>query len=396
MATKKIRLGLFGFGCVGQGLYSTIEKSHLLNAEISLVCVKSATKKRTISTELITTCREDILNNDSIDVVVELIDDDKAAFQIVKQALQSGKAVVSANKKMIAENLEELLALQHKHNKPLLYEASCCASIPVIRNLEEYYDTDLVQSVSGVFNGSTNYILSKILEENLSFDTALSLAQGNGFAESDPSLDIEGYDPKYKLCIILAHAFGLVVNPDEIYHYGIHKLSDFDICYAKEKGFEIRLIARCFKKDSEVFAYVAPHFIPKQSKLSEVKAEYNAVQIEGAFSENQFFIGKGAGSIPTGAAVLSDISALSHNYSYSYKKKALPLKLTFSNDLYINVYLSVTNHDLVNIQDFDEITNYYDGNDGFYLIGKIHLTKLFGATWLNKQGINFLVLPDDH
>lgn len=394
MSTRKLRLGIFGFGCVGQGLYTTLEQSEFLNAEVGKICVKNPNKKRQIPQELLTLHKNDILEDDSIDVVVELIDDAQAAFHIVKQALKKGKAVVSANKKMIAENLEELLLLQKKHNKPLLYEGSCCASIPIIRNLEEYYDNDLIQSVEGVFNGSTNYILSKILEEELSFDSALTLAQDRGFAESDPSLDIEGFDPKYKLCIILAHAFGIVVDPNHIHHYGIHKLSEFDIRYAREKDFDIKLIAKCFKRNNEVHAYVAPHFVERQSNLSQVRQEYNGVTVEGAFSENQFFIGKGAGSLPTGAAVLSDISALSYDYKYEYKKKEQYQHLTFSNDIQVRVYVSAPNHDYIDVKDFEQITNLYDGVDGFYLIGKISIDKLFKAKWLEEDGVNFLELPN--
>lgn len=394
MSAKKLRLGLFGFGCVGQGLYNALEQSEFVKAEVGKVCVKNPNKKRSIPDELLTLEKEDILEDESIDVVVELIDDAEAAYGIVKKALQKGKAVVSANKKMIAENLEELLALQKKHKKALLYEGSCCASIPIIRNLEEYYDNDLVQSVEGIFNGSTNYILSKILEEELSFDDALSLAKDRGFAESDPSLDIEGYDPKYKLCIILAHAFGVLVDPTHIHHYGIHKLSEFDIRYAREKGYQIKLIAKCFKSDDTVHAYVAPQFVEKPSSFTQVQQEYNGVSVEGAFSENQFFVGKGAGSLPTGAAVLSDISALSNNYKYAYKKHSHEKSLHFSNDLSLRVYVSAVNHDDILVEDFDQIHNLYDGEDGFYLIGSISIEKLFTAQWLQAQGVNFIELPN--
>ncbi len=395
MSRKKLRLGIFGFGCVGQGLYSTLEQSKFLNAEIGKICVKNPNKQRNVPEELFTLHKNDILEDDSIDVVVELIDDSEAAYQIVKQALQNGKAVVSANKKMIAEHLEELIELQNKHNKPLLYEGSCCASIPIIRNLEEYFDNNLIKSVEGVFNGSTNYILSKMLEEELSFDKALGLAQDLGFAESDPSLDIEGYDSKYKLCIILAHAFGIVVKPDLIHHYGIHKLSEFDIRFAREKDYDIKLIAKCFKHNNEVHAYVAPHFVKKKSKLSQVRQEYNGVAVEGLFSENQFFIGKGAGSLATGAAVVSDISALTYAYKYEYKKKNNAKVLRFSNDFTIKVYVNTPNREDINLNDFDVVQSIYDGKDGFYIIGSIHAETLFNSVWLKQKEVNFLELPLD-
>lgn len=139
-------------------------------------------------------------------MVVELIDDADAAFEIVSSALRKGKAVVSANKKMIAEHFTELLSLQEEYKVPLLYEAACCASIPIIRNLEEYYDNDLLESIEGIVNGSTNYILTKTSEEKLSFSEALKMAQLKGYAESDPTLDVGGFDAKYKLLILMAHA----------------------------------------------------------------------------------------------------------------------------------------------------------------------------------------------
>ena len=151
--------------------------------------------------------QDELLNDESINVIVELIDDADAAYYIVTEALKKGKAVVSANKKLIAEHLEELLALQEKYNVPFLYEASTCASIPVIRNLEEYYDNDLLHSVSGIVNGSTNFILSKIFNEGLEFVEALLQAQQLGFAESNPSLDVLGIDAVNKLTILLTHAY---------------------------------------------------------------------------------------------------------------------------------------------------------------------------------------------
>ena len=139
-----------------------------------------------------------------------MIDDADAAYEIVKTALQNGKAVVTANKKMIAEHFEELLQLQKEYNVPLLYEAACCASIPIIRNLEEYYDNDLLESVEGIVNGSTNYILSKTVDENLSYAEALRQAQEKGYAESNPVMDTGGFDAKYKLLILIAHALSLI------------------------------------------------------------------------------------------------------------------------------------------------------------------------------------------
>jgi homoserine dehydrogenase len=179
-------------------------------------------------------------------------------LKLFRPPLRKGKAVVSANKKMIAEHFAELLQLQKEFGVPLLYEGACCASIPIIRNLEEYYDNDMLTAVEGIFNGSTNYILTRMFEENCSFEAALKEAQEKGFAESDPALDVEGYDAKYKLSIILAHAFGLPVEPERVFNHGITHLSDFDLQYAREKGYRIKLVAGCRKFGEQVFATVFP------------------------------------------------------------------------------------------------------------------------------------------
>lgn len=307
---KKLKLGLFGFGCVGQGLYHVLHETHGVKAEIKKICVKNRDKARPIPATFFTWDASEILNDPDIDVVVELIDDASAAFEIVKAALQKGKAVVTANKKMLAEHLEEIYELQRKYRKPVLYEGSVCGSIPILRNLEEYYDNDLIQRIEGIFNGSTNYILTKVFEEKRNYESALRQAQELGFAESDPMLDVQGYDAKYKLVIAITHTFGVFVKPEDVINIGIDKITETDLKYARENGLTIKLIARAFKEGNRIYGFVAPQFIEATNPFSAVRNEYNAVQVEGAFAEKQIFIGKGAGSYPTGSAVLSDISAL--------------------------------------------------------------------------------------
>ena len=212
MTQEKLRIGLFGYGCVGQGLHDVLNSSSGIKADIVRICVKDRTKERRIPMSHFTFDKNDILNDPSINLVVELIDDADEAFNIVKTAMTSGKNVVTANKNMIANHFKELVELQWKHNVSLLYEASAGASIPIIRNLEEYYDNELLYSLRGIINGSTNYILTKMYNENKPYAQALQEAMDLGFAESDPSLDVEGVDPKYKLCIITGHAYGLCLS----------------------------------------------------------------------------------------------------------------------------------------------------------------------------------------
>ena len=315
-------IGLFGFGTVGESLYNVLQQTPTLNSIITKICIKHPAKKRSAPEALFTTYHDEILNDDSINTVVELIDDSVAAYHLVKTALQKGKAVVSANKKLIAEHLEELLELQRVHNVPFLYEAAACASIPIIRNLEEYYDNDLLQGIQGIVNGSTNYILTKIAEEGLGFDEALYEAQVAGFAESDPSLDVNGIDAVNKLSILLAHAYGIVEHPRSLTHSGILHLHEADATWAAEKGYAIKLVAQAHKLASgKVAAFVLPQAVKRSHLLYNVRNEYNGVIIESGFADQQFFYGKGAGGVATASAVLSDISALRYGYRYEYRKR---------------------------------------------------------------------------
>lgn len=394
---RNLKLGIFGFGVVGQGLYNVLSETRGIKAEIVKICVKDRSKKRSLPGHFFTFEKEEILENPDVDVVLELIDDPVAAYEIVTTALKNGKAVVTANKKMVADNMTELFELQKKHQVPLLYEGSCCASIPIIRNLEEYYDNDLLSAVEGIFNGSTNYILTKIFSENKSFSDALNEAQELGYAESDPSLDVEGYDAKYKLCIILTHAFGIFVEPESIFNYGIQNISDFDIKFAREKGYKIKLAAKSRKIDNRVVAMVIPQFVSEKSELYKVEREFNAVIVEGAFSEHQFFIGKGAGGYPTGSAVLSDISALTYNYKYEYKKTTQDIDLKLSSDFIMPIYLRFDNPDAIDKNDFITIREEYKAKQNHYIIGEINFEKLRNSSWLRNPGINIILLEnDDH
>ena len=219
-AHKQLTIGLFGFGVVGEGLYKVMHQTPSLNATIKKICIKHPGKKRNAPEELFTTEKDELLNDPDINVIVEVIDDSEAAFQIVSKAIRNGKAVVSASKKMLAEHLAEVLEMQQTTGEPFLYEAAACASIPVIRNLEEYYDNDLLHSIKAIVNGSTNFILTKMFEDRLDFKQALILAQQLGFAESNPKLDVEGYDAANKWTLLLAHAYGILENPNNIVFHG--------------------------------------------------------------------------------------------------------------------------------------------------------------------------------
>lgn len=389
---KTLKLGLFGFGCVGQGLFNVLHKTHGVKAEIKQICVKNKTKARPIPDAFFTYDQNDILHDPEIDIVVELIDDADAAFAILKTALSNGKAIVTANKKMLAEHLHEIYELQQKYQRPVLYEGAVCGSIPIIRNLEEYYDNDLIESIEGIFNGSTNYILTKIFEEQKDYDDALLSAQVLGFAESDPTLDVKGFDPKYKLAIAIAHTFGVFVQPDRILNIGIDQISTLGIRFARENNYAIKLVARAFKQDNKVFGFVAPQYVNSHHPYCAVRNEYNAVQVQGAFAEKQIFIGKGAGSYPTGSAVLSDISALTYSYSYEYKKLAQHDDLVFSNELYVEAFVSFEGTHHIRTSDFRRFDSGYASNGTHSMKGLVALSQL--ARWSKIDGVSIILAPD--
>lgn len=374
---KKLTLGLFGFGVVGQGLLDIIQSKNL-SLTIKRIGIKHSEKRRTLSADLFTIDPDEIINDPEIDTIVELINDADAAYSLVKSALRAGKSVVSANKKLIAEHLPELLRLAEETGKSFLYEGAVCASIPIIRNLEEYYDNELLHEIKGIVNGSSNYILSKIYQEQMSYTAALKEAQELGFAETNPLLDVGGYDPKFKLSIIAAHAYGLIVDPVHIFNYGIQYLSSDDIRFSMEKGVRIKLVARAIPMDQHaVSLFVMPAFVMPKDPLYQVEHEYNGVVIQAAFADRQFFYGKGAGGHPTGSAVLSDITALRYDYRYEYKKyHMLKQHLTLKTDNLVCVYLRYEQDSLVDQLQFSEIIERFYHQKFKYVTGIIPLDHL--------------------
>jgi homoserine dehydrogenase len=290
-SNKKLTIGLFGFGVVGEGVYQLINKTNTIDATIKKICIKDSSKTRSAPTELFTIDKNALLNDPEINVIVEVINETQQAYDIVTTALKNGKYVVSASKKMIAENLLELIALQQEKNLSFLYESSSCASIPIIRNLEEYYDNDLLYSIKAIVNGSTNFILTKMFDENLNFKDALLLAQQLGFAESDPSFDVLGIDATNKWTILLYHAYGIYIHPSQLLQNGIQNISAFDAIVAKEKSYNIKLVAQALKlKNGGIASFVLPQFVTNNNQLANVKNEFNGVILGSTFSEEQFFM----------------------------------------------------------------------------------------------------------
>lgn len=378
---NNIKIGLFGLGVVGSGIYEVIGRARNAHAEIKRICVNDISRPRdpklATALSLLTENAEEVLNDPEINLVVEVVSDAEASYRIVKGALERGIPVVSGSKAMIARHLPELIELQRKHNTALLYDASSCGSIPVIRNLEEYYDNDLLLEVKGILNGSSNYILSRVFDHGESYDSALRRAQANGFAEADPSFDIEGFDSLFKLVIITVHALGVYVNPDEVFTYGISHLDDHDIQYAFEKRMKIKLVAQVVKVGEQAFTmFVMPEFVDKSKYIYSVDDEYNGVVIRGECYDRQFMFGKGAGSLPTASSILSDVMARRHGYHYEYKKMGYLDRPCYTTDVTLKVYIRYGATDIPGQLRIDRIHESYRSAKWNYIVATVKLSDL--------------------
>lgn len=391
---KNLTIGLFGFGVVGEGLYNVLNESKIKNVEIKKIVVKHHDKPRSIGRECFSFDKNDILEDESVNLVIELINDSEAAYEIVTRALKNRKNVVSANKKLIAEHLDELINLARQNHVSFLYEAAVGGAIPVLRNLEEYYNNDLLTSVEGVVNGTTNYILTQLSKGGGTYQEALQSAQQLGFAEADPTLDVDGFDAKFKLVILLKHAFGITADYRKIQQIGIRNIKPQDIAFAKEKGYKIKLIARTEILEDGVLGYVAPHFVKSSNLLYNVDEEFNGIAVEGAFADRQLFYGKGAGSYPTASAVLSDVSALKYDYKYEYKKSSENNEWKFSNNFLVRIYVGSEFIELINEIPFFRIDEVLQSADYSYQIGWVDFRELTKFQFNSISDLSVLFLPD--
>jgi len=395
---RLLKIGLFGFGCVGQGLYDILSREESLPYKVERICVKDPKKLRPLPSESFTYDWQEVLQDQSLDILVEAISDAAEAYTIVAEALRKGKKVVTANKKLVAYHLPELLALQQEFGGVLLYEAAVAGGIPIIRTVEEYFSNEPLERVHGILNGSSNYILSQIFKLQKGYAEALKEAQDKGFAELDPWLDVAGADARHKLCILTAHAFGKTIAPEEVAFFGIDYLSDQDVAYAKQNDAVIKMVASShLTADGELVPVVLPSLVDASDDLFVVEQEFNGVVVQGAYSGPQLFKGRGAGGHPTGAAVLSDIVSISHGYSYGYKKlhkttNAPALALDFE----FEVYLRSSEPDLVVTLGLANLQNVQRENDTFSVIGTVSLGNLIKAQdQIRSAGAYLMALSSD-
>jgi homoserine dehydrogenase len=388
--SKHLTIGLFGFGTVGEGIYQVLQQSDW--ATVKKICVKQADKPRNAPLELFTTNAEALILDPEIDVIVELIDDAEAAFAIALAAYAQAKAVITANKKALAEHFEDYLSAARAANLPLLYEAAVAGSIPIIRNLEEYFDNEWLRGVVGIVNGSTNYILSRI-EDGHSAEAALREAQAKGYAESDPSLDVDGWDAANKLAILLHHTYGLSQHPSKLVRQGIGRISAEDAAFAASRGLRIRLLARAEQGEAGIHALVWPHFVAPSSPLYHVREAMNGILLGSTFSEQQFLYGKGAGRFPTASAVLSDLSAFRYGYQYALKKRANPAEL--AEDANVTLWIRSTKPELLQEIPLRKVYETYQRSDYSFTVAEVSMAELTSNEVFQDQTIASIVWPGE-
>ncbi len=323
---RKLRVALFGFGVVGTGVWQVVAEQRAafrrqFNAEIEIagICVRDRDKTRLVSAppELITTRAEGLLEDDSIDVIIELIGGRYEASNLIERGLLGRKHVITANKLVLAHELPRLSAIAQRQGVELLYSASVCGSVPVLSALNELRTRDVIRKIRGIVNGSTNFILTMMSDSiahgsSTSFEEAAAEARRRGFLEADASLDLSGADAAQKLSVLTYHAFGEHVLPYEIETHGIEHVTSENIRSAHADGETIKLLASA-SRDSEsgnIVASVRPERVPLTHLFAHTRDEFNALEIETQHAGPQVLYGKGAGSLPTASAVTSDLVSL--------------------------------------------------------------------------------------
>ena len=319
---EKVKIAILGFGNVGTGVWKILQenkkeimKRSNYEIEVAKILVKDINKRRdiVISKEILTDNIDDIINDESIKIVVELVGGKDQAKEYMICAMKAKKHIVTANKLVIANWSEELFKIAEQEKVLFYYEASVAGGIPIIREINESLTANRIQQIIGIINGTTNYILSKMTNNGISFEEALKEAQQKGYAEADPTADVDGYDAVYKLAIMASLSFGTKVNHDAIYREGIRNISALDIEYAKKFGYTIKLLAIAKEENNKLELRVHPTLVPSSHPMANVNDVFNAIMIKGNAVGELMLYGRGAGDLPTGSAVVGDIISILRN-----------------------------------------------------------------------------------
>jgi homoserine dehydrogenase len=319
--THELRLALFGFGVVGTGVWQILEAKREelrerfgVQIDIAGICVRDKEKDRAVAVpeEILTDRIETLLADESIDVALELIGGRFEAQALIEASLRSRKHVITANKLVLAHELPRLHTIADRSGVNLFYSASVCGSVPVLRALDELKVGDTITGITGIVNGSTNFILTSMSEQGISYEDAMQEARARGFLEADPTLDVSGADAGQKLSVLMYHAFGVHVAPHAIETHGIERITTEDFRRARDVGKTIKLLARAEFDAStgKVTASVKPTTVALTHLFAHTRDEFNALEIETAHAGPQVLYGKGAGSLPTASAVISDLIGL--------------------------------------------------------------------------------------
>jgi homoserine dehydrogenase len=386
-----LKIGILGIGTVGSGVVKIFDKNieninKKVGAELKIekILVNNIEKKREIEVDknLLTENADDILDNPEIDIVVELIGGDEPAHEYIMRAIENGKNIVTANKLIIAKYGKEIFKKAYENNVQVSYEASVAGGLPIIRPLQNSLAANRIEKIYGILNGTTNYILSKMSREQMDFSEALKEAQIQGYAEADPSSDIEGHDAAYKITILSTLAFQRYVEADSVYVEGIKNIDIEDINFASEMGYVIKLLAIAKNSEKGLDIRVHPAFVPKNHSLANINDTYNCVLLHGDAVGDVMSTGKGAGQMPTASAVVADIIQISKDINYN-------------NQEFVKIDSNLQSC-VINIEDIEN--SFYirlDVNDKPGVMAKI--AKVFGdndvslASVLQKQRLNPVV-----
>ena len=348
---NKTKIGIIGLGTVGSGVFKTLK--NFSNIEIVKISVKNLDKPRNIDgldKSLLTDNSMEIVNNPDIDVVVELMGGVNPAYELLTEAIKNGKHIVTANKELLAKHGEELFTLAEKHNKVILYEAAIAGGIPLIMPIKTILAANKINKIHAILNGTTNYILTKMDTDGVSYEEVLKEAQELGYAETDPTGDVEGFDAAYKITTLATIAFGKRVKIENVYREGITKIRKEDMAKANELGYKIKLIATAtIDEQDRADVRVHPMLVSKNASLAHINYVTNAIEITGNPVGTVVLSGAGAGEFPTASSVVGDILAINSEINKNeyilpmmrcrHESNAIPVKIE---DTFNKYYISIT------------------------------------------------------
>ena len=383
-----LQIGLAGFGNVGAGVFKNLEKNRDLLRErtgrdlvVRRIAVRDPSKSRELPlpADIVTTEVGELVTDQDIDIVVELIGGTDKAFDLVKAALEAGKPVVTGNKALLAERGRELFAIADERDTPIYFEAAVAGGIPIIKTVQESLVGNGIDSMAGIINGTCNYILTRMSEAGLSYPEALTEAQNLGYAEADPTLDVNGWDAAHKAIILASLSYGCWVKTEDIFVEGIEKLSRVDIQFAADLGYVIRLLGVIhLSEQNQIEVRVQPSLVADDHILASVKGVYNAILVRGDVVGETLFYGSGAGQDPTSSAVISDLADAAANIDCPQRRKGFVPHGLYGDPLPVD----------------DSVSQYYlrlnvDDQPGV-------LAQIAGVLGRNDIGISSMIQPEDH